>query len=224
MRGEENRVSSGRIRGLYIITPELDDTVSLLLKVKAALEGGAAVVQYRNKRSSAGKRIEHAIALAALCEKHGAVFIINDDVKLAFEVEADGVHLGKTDGDITAARRKLGANRLIGASCYDRLDLAEAAVGAGADHIAFGSVFASSTKPNVVRAPLELFAQAHHLKVPMIAIGGITAENATPVIAAGADALAVISDIFDAPDINARAHAYQSLFSATRVTNLTPHP
>ncbi len=224
MRGEENRDSSGRIRGLYIITPELDDTVSLLLKVKAALEGGAVVVQYRNKRSSAGKRIEHAIALAALCEKHGAVFIINDDVKLAFEVEADGVHLGKTDGDITVARKKLGANRLIGASCYDRLDLAEAAVGAGADHIAFGSVFASSTKPNAVRAPLELFAHARHLKVPMIAIGGITAENATPVVTAGADALAVISDIFDAPDINARARAYQSLFSATRVTNLTPHP
>ena len=201
-----------QIRGLYVITPELDDTIALLLKVKAALEGGAAVVQYRNKKSSSPKRIEHAIALAALCEKHGATFIVNDDVKLAFEVDADGVHLGKADGDITAARKKLGANKRIGASCYDRPELAEAAVGAGADHIAFGAVFASTTKPNAVRASLDLFNQARHLNVPMVAIGGITAENAAPVLTAGAHALAVISDVFDAADVKARARAYASLF------------
>ena len=207
--GDERR---SQIRGLYVITPEIDDTIALLLKVKAALEGGAAVVQYRNKRSSSSRRVEHAIALAALCEKHGATFIVNDDVRLAFEVDADGVHLGKTDGDITAARKKLGANKLIGASCYDRLELAEAAVGAGADHIAFGAVFASSTKPNAVRASLNLFNQARHLNVPMVAIGGITAENAAPVLTAGAHALAVISDVFDTTDVKVRAQAYASLF------------
>ena len=201
-----------RIHGLYAIAPEIDDTLALLLKVKAALEGGARMVQYRNKQSPANKRIEHAIALAALCQKHSATFIINDDLKLAWEVEADGVHLGKTDGDIATARKKLGPNKLIGASCYDQLDLAHAAIGAGADYLAFGSVFASSTKPHAARAPLALFAAAKQFKVPLVAIGGITVANAPEVIVAGADATAVIASLFDAPDIRARATEFTALF------------
>ncbi len=206
-----------KIAGLYAITPEADDgvagTARLLAAVAAALQGGARVVQYRNKRAAPAARLEHALGLSALCAKHGAVFIVNDDVDLALEVEADGVHLGKSDGDIARARKRLGPSRLLGASCYDDLALASAAHAAGADHLAFGSVFASSTKPGAVRAPLSLFAQARAFNLPLVAIGGITTGNAGDVIAAGADALAVISDLFDAPDVRARAARFTQLFT-----------
>jgi thiamine-phosphate pyrophosphorylase len=201
-----------RIRGLYAITPDWRDTVKLVLAAKAALEGGARVLQYRNKAASNSQRTEHAIALAALCDKFGATFIVNDHIDLALEVDAHGVHLGGEDGDLAAARKKLGPKKLLGASCYNRLELAQAAKDAGADHIAFGAVYASSSKPAAVRAPLELFAQAKSLGLPMVAIGGITFDNAKPVVDAGANALAVITDIFDAPDIAARARLYTPLF------------
>jgi thiamine-phosphate pyrophosphorylase len=201
------------IAGLYIITPDWRDTVKLLVAAKAALEGGAKVLQYRNKVVSMGQRLEHALALSALCNKFGAAFIVNDHVDLALEVDADGVHLGGTDGDLRAARKKIGPKKLLGASCYNRLELAQAAREAGADHIAFGSIHASPSKPAAVRAPLALFGQAKSLGLPMVAIGGITAENAPPVLAAGAAALAVISDIFEAPDIGARARQYTALFN-----------
>jgi len=204
--------AAARIRGLYVITPDWRDTLKLIMSSKAALEGGAKVLQYRNKVAAPSQRIEHAIALAALCQKFGATFIVNDHLDLALEVDADGVHLGGSDGELSAARKKLGAKKLLGASCYNRLDLAQAAKQAGADHIAFGSIYASASKPAAVRAPLELFAQARPLGLPMVAIGGITAANAQPVIGAGADALAVITDIFDAPDIAARARQFGALF------------
>lgn len=226
------------IAGLYAITPESyagrgsgsagssdgsngstgtagaagQDTARLLIAVRAAVEGGARVVQYRNKHAARPTRLEHAIGLAAVCAKFGALFIVNDDVELALEVEADGVHLGKSDGDITKARKRLGPQRLLGASCYNDLALAQAAHAAGADHIAFGSMFASGTKPGAVRAPLSLFVQAQSLKLPLVAIGGITAANAGEVIAAGASAVAVIADLFDAPDIGARAAQFAALF------------
>jgi len=205
--------AAARMRGLYVITPDWRDTVKLLLAAKAALEGGAKVLQYRNKVATSGQRLEHALALAALCDKFGAIFIINDHLELALEVDADGLHLGGTDGDLRAARKKLGEGKLLGASCYDRLDLAQAARAAGADHLAFGSIYASPSKPAAVRAPLELFGQARGLGLPLVAIGGITADNASPVIAAGADAVAVISDIFEAPDITARARQFAALFA-----------
>ena len=205
--------AAARMRGLYVITPDWRDTVKLLLAAKAALEGGAKVLQYRNKVATSGQRLEHALALAALCDKFGAIFIINDHLELALEVDADGLHLGGTDGDLRAARKKLGEGKLLGASCYDRLDLAQAARAAGADHLAFGSIYASPSKPAAVRAPMELFGQARGLGLPLVAIGGITADNASPVIAAGADAVAVISDIFEAPDITARARQFAALFA-----------
>jgi thiamine-phosphate pyrophosphorylase len=133
-------------------------------------------------------------------------------VALALKVDAQGVHLGREDGDLAAARRQLGG-KLIGASCYDRLELAQSAVAKGADYIAFGSVFASSTKPQALRAPLSLFREARALGVPLCAIGGITLENAPQLVAAGADLLAVISDVFDAPDITARCRQYAKAFS-----------
>lgn len=211
MNQAANRPTS-HIRGLYAITPDWRDTVKLVLAAKAALEGGARVLQYRNKVAAKSQRLEHAIALAALCEKFGVTFIVNDHIDLALEVDADGVHLGGDDGDLAAARKKLGPKKLLGASCYNRLELAQAAKEAGADHIAFGSIYASVSKPAAVRAPLELFAQAKSLGLPMVAIGGITVDNAKAVVDAGADALAVITDIFDAPDIAARARLYTPLF------------
>ena len=200
------------VAGLYAITPDWDDTGRLLGAVAAALAGGARVLQYRNKRVDRQRRLEQALGLSALANQAGAAFIVNDDVELALEVDADGVHLGETDGDIARARKRLGPARLIGASCYNRLDLAAPALAAGADHIAFGSMFASATKPSARRAPLDLFAQARHLNVPLVAIGGITTENAAPVVAAGASAVAVISDLFEAADVAAQARRFAGLF------------
>lgn len=200
-------------RGLYAITPEETDTARLVALVRAALDGGAAAVQYRNKSAAAALRRDHARALVALCRARGVPLIVNDDLELAIAAGADGLHLGATDGELAAARRRLGPHRLLGASCYDSLERAIAAVQEGADHVAFGSVFASPTKPGAVRAPLTLFAAARRaLDRRLVAIGGITVENAPAVIEAGADAIAVISALFDAPDVAERARAFQRLF------------
>ena len=205
-------MSRKAIAGLYAITPDWDDTARLFGAVAAALAGGARVLQYRNKHVDRQRRLEQALGLSALANKAGATFIVNDDVELALEVDADGVHLGETDGDIARARKRLGARKLIGASCYNRLELAAPALAAGADHIAFGSVFASATKPSARRAPLDIFAQARRLNVPLVAIGGITTTNAAQVIAAGAAAVAVISDLFEASDVAAQAQRFADLF------------
>jgi thiamine-phosphate pyrophosphorylase len=191
------------MRGLYAVTPE---GPRLIEKVRAALEGGIALLQFRRKR---GTR-EEAEEIARLARDYRVPLIVNDDIELALAVGADGAHLGREDGDLFIARTKL-TGRILGASCYDRLELATTAVAAGADYVAFGSVFASPTKPGAVRAPLSLFA--NDLGVPKCAIGGITLDNAPQLIAAGADLLAVISDLFDAPDITARARAYAKLFA-----------
>jgi thiamine-phosphate pyrophosphorylase len=192
-----------RLRGLYAVTPEGPGVIG---KVRQALEGGIGVLQYRRKQE---KSVDEAKELLALARRSGVPFIVNDDIELALELGADGVHLGREDGDLPAARKRLGA-KLLGASCYDRLDLARAAVAAGADYVAFGSVFPSPTKPVAVRAPFSLLK--NDLRVPVCAIGGITLHNAPQVIAAGADMVAVISDLFDAPDIARRAAAYGKLF------------
>src|SRR5277367_4546097 len=202
------------IAGLYVLTPELADTGTLVARVAAAIAGGAGVVQYRNKLGAAGLRREQALALRALCRAQRVIFIVNDDVDLAREVAADGVHLGRDDGEMTTARQALGEEAIIGASCYDSLDAAERAVAAGASYIAFGSFFASRVKPQAVRAPLSLLTAAKaRWDVPVVAIGGITAANAPALIAAGADALAVISAVFDAADIAAAAAAFQLAFA-----------
>jgi thiamine-phosphate pyrophosphorylase len=193
-----------RLRGLYAITP--DDAA----RVEEALACGAlCALQYRAKAARAAERLREAERLARLCRVHGVPFIVNDDLELALAVQADGVHLGREDGELGAARARL-PGRLLGASCYDRAELARRAVAAGADYVAFGSVFASPTKPAAVRAPLALFAL--ELGVPKVAIGGITLENAPQVLAAGADCVAVITDLFAAPDVAARARAYGRLF------------
>jgi len=197
-----------KLRGLYAITPEAGETELLPAKVALALEGGIAMLQYRRKSEQS---VPEARVLAALCRARGVPFIVNDDLELALAAGADGVHLGRDDGDFASARSKL-KGKLLGVSCYGSLDAARAAVAAGADYVAFGSVFASPTKPAAVRAPLSLFSEARPLGVPVVAIGGITLGNAPQLLKAGADALAVISDLFDAPDIAGRARAYGKLF------------
>jgi thiamine-phosphate pyrophosphorylase len=198
------------MRGLYPITPDMADTNALLLKVEEALKAGVAMLQYRNKAISKDKRLLQAKELAALARGYGVPLIVNDDVEIALAVGANGAHIGKDDGDLGAARARL-AGKILGASCYDSLESARAAVRAGADYVAFGSVFPSPTKPDAKRAPLSVFR--HDLGVPLCAIGGITLENAPAVIAAGASLLGVITDVFDAPDIGARANQYRKLFS-----------
>lgn len=198
-----------KLQGLYAITPERADRHELAARVRAALEGGIAALQYRRKALA---RLDEANSLAALCRAKRVPFIVNDDIELALACGADGVHLGRDDGDLRAARARM-KGKLLGISCYASLDNARAAVDAGADYVAFGSVYASPTKPAAVRAPLSLFDQARPLGVPLAAIGGITLENAPALLAAGADALAVISDLFDASDIAARARAYAKLFT-----------
>lgn len=199
------------IKGLYAITPDTADRDELLRRVEACLEGGAGVVQYRNKESGV-PHAELALALAQCCRAHGVPFIVNDDVALALAVGADGVHLGQDDGDWAAARARLGPDRIIGVSCYASLARALEAEQAGADYVAFGSMFPSPTKPHAPHAPLGLLAEARRqLGIPIVAIGGISLHNAAQVLQAGADAVAVISAVFEAPDVQAAAREFSQL-------------
>ena len=203
------------INGLYLVTPDCDDTDLLCTLVEQALQGCAAIVQYRHKTASETLRVEQASALLGLCRRANIPLLINDHVTLAAELDADGVHVGQEDQAIDAARAVLGSGKIIGASCYNRFELAEQAQAAGADYVAFGACYPSPTKPHAPRATAALFTRARQsLAVPVVGIGGITLENAPPLIAAGANALAVISDIFQAVDITARCRQYQSLFAA----------
>jgi thiamine-phosphate pyrophosphorylase len=195
-----------RLRGLYAITPPALE----FARVEEALASGAlCALQYRAKDAAAALRRREAERLLERCRAYGVPLIVNDDLELALAIGAHGVHLGREDGDLAAARARL-PGRLLGASCYDRPELALRAVAAGADYVAFGAVFPSPTKPSAVRAPLALIAR--ELGVARVAIGGITLDNAPRVLAAGADCLAVITDLFGAPDVAARARQYRSLF------------
>jgi thiamine-phosphate pyrophosphorylase len=199
---------------LYALTPDRSDTGAMIECVAAALDGGATAIQYRNKAAAPKLRLQQALALRALCAGRGATFIINDDIDLARAVDADGVHLGRGDATIAMARARLGDAALVGVSCYDSLERAEAAVAAGADYIAFGSFFPSNTKPDAVRAELPLLSTAKaRWKVPVVAIGGITPGNTGALIDAGADAVAVISALFDAGDVAAAARSFVALFN-----------
>ncbi len=203
-----------RLRGLYAITPnQLGTGIDLSAAVALALRGGAQLIQYRDKSTDLRRRLEQAAALRTLCRAAGVPLIINDDIELARLVGADGVHLGRDDADPAAARARLGPQALIGVSCYAAYARAEAARRAGADYVAFGSFFPSPTKPLAVRAGTELLRLARReLGLPVVAIGGITSENGRALVNAGADMLAVISAVFDRPDIAAAARAFASLF------------
>jgi thiamine-phosphate pyrophosphorylase len=198
--------------GVYALTPECADTARLLRMVEAALKGGAAAVQYREKTGDVALRFEQASELLPLCRKYNAPLIINDDIRLADLSGADGVHIGREDASLREARIILGPEKIVGVSCYQSLPEAREAQSRGADYVAFGSFYPSPTKPQALRASLQLLHEAAELKVPVVAIGGITAENALEVIDAGADAIAVISALFDAPDIERAARELDRLF------------
>jgi thiamine-phosphate pyrophosphorylase len=212
-----SKLANPSLRGLYAITPDNTGTDTLLVRVEAALRGGARIVQYRDKRRSDAQKVEIAQALGALCRRFRARFIVNDSLALARAVDADGVHLGADDGNLAAARMALGPGKLLGASCYADFELARAAVAAGAAYVAFGAVYPSPTKPHAFPAPHSLFGRCRdELRVPACAIGGITQDNAPALLKAGADLLAVIGDLFETPDIESRALAYQQLFEGER--------
>jgi thiamine-phosphate pyrophosphorylase len=204
-----------RLHGLYAIADShYLDAARFVPAVRAALAGGARVIQYRDKKSDPATRERLARELNALCRELGVPFIINDDVALARAVGAAGVHLGRDDPHIREARAALGSEAIIGVSCYNELDRARAAERAGADYVAFGRFFPSRTKSQAVPATPELLRAARAaLKIPIVAIGGITPENGGTLITAGADALAVIEGVFGQSDIRAAAEGYATLFN-----------
>jgi thiamine-phosphate pyrophosphorylase len=211
-RPERRRERIRRLFGLYAVTPDLADTGTLVERVEAAVAGGAKAIQYRNKSADAALRRRQAQALAALARRHGALLVINDDPALCEAVDADGVHVGRDDGSVEAARRIVGEERIVGVSCYDEFALAESAVAAGADYVAFGSFFPSSVKPDACRADVSLLRRAKTLGIPVVAIGGIDATNVGPLVQAGAAAAAVISAVFDADDVTGAARAIAAAF------------
>lgn len=199
-------------RGLYVITDSTLLEGRLLTAVESALRGGAVVVQYRDKSGDSNKRRQEASALLALCHDYHVPLLINDDVALARSIHADGVHLGLQDGSLLEARQRLGKDTLIGATCHNRLENARTAKQQGASYLAFGAMFPSNTKPDVPLASPALLTEARHLELPLVAIGGIKADNAAPLIAAGAHNLAVISHLWLADDIETEARRFAQLF------------
>jgi thiamine-phosphate pyrophosphorylase len=199
-------------RGLYLLTPDEADTDRLLDRVRPLLAAGVAMLQYRNKSADGALRRRQAAALLPLCREFATPLLINDDWRLAADLGAHGAHLGRDDGELTAARRALGAAAILGASCYDRIDLAERATNAGASYAAFGAFFTSGTKPGARRAEPRLLSDAARLALPRVAIGGVTPDNGRLLVSAGADLLAVIGAVFDARDPVAVVHAFHSCF------------
>lgn len=201
------------LNGLYAITPDWGDTPRLIAVTEAILKGGCRLLQYRNKTATPCHRDEQAVALRGLTRRYGARLIVNDDIDLALACEADGAHLGGEDGDLAAARQRLGPDRLLGASCYQSLAVAESAAAAGADYIAFGSFFPSTTKPLAGRAdPTLIAATKAKFALPVATIGGITLDNAAALVAGGADLLAVIAAVYNAGDPERASRAFQLFF------------
>ena len=201
------------IKGLYAVTPDEPDTDVLLAKVEAALLGGINILQYRNKQANHKLLTQQAQAILHLCRQYNVPLIINDSVKLCLTLDADGVHIGAEDGNLSEVRTRLGPNKILGASCYNRFDLALTAQQAGADYVAFGACFASTTKPNAPVASLDLFKLAQaQLHIPTVAIGGITLTNVLQAIDAGASAIAVINAIFNSSDVKLSTQQFAQLF------------
>jgi len=208
-----SRFGAQGISQLYAVTPDEPNTQLLCTKVEAALKGGASLLQYRNKTAEGNLRLQQASALLVLCRSYNVPLVINNHLDLCAQIDADGLHLGATDCSLSAARRLLGDGKIIGASCYNQLDLALKAQAEGASYVAFGACFATNTKPNAVNAPLDLFVEAKkNIHIPLVAIGGITPENVKQVKQAGADAIAVVNALFSAEDIQHTAQQFISIF------------
>ncbi|MGB0282462.1 MAG: thiamine phosphate synthase [Neptuniibacter sp.] len=204
-----------KLSGLYGITDQqlMPDLASLLTQVEKSLKGGAEIIQYRDKSSDLKKRVEQASALNTLCKKHNALLLINDDAGLAAGIGAAGVHLGQSDGAVAEAREMLGPDAIIGVTCHDSIQLAEKAAAEGADYVAFGAFFPSKTKPNANPAPISLLQEAKaKVQLPIVAIGGISVDNADQIISAGADMVAVIHALYAQNNITATATQFHQLF------------
>lgn len=203
------------MQGLYLVTPDWDDTAALLARTEAALGAGVALLQYRHKTATPQLRQEQAAALLVLCRRHGVPFIINDHVELCRELGADGVHVGGTDLSVAQARASVGPDKIVGASCYGDLQLAIDAERAGASYVAFGGFYPSRVKRYAVTTPPSIIDDAlAAVRVPCVVIGGMTPENAAPLMARGAHMVAAISSVYGAPDPAAAARAFGEL--ATR--------
>lgn len=201
------------MKGLYLVTPDWDDTGRLLAVTKAAMEGGVVLLQYRHKTADPALRREQATALLALCRQFDRPFIINDHVELALEIGADGVHVGGTDATVSAVRAQIGGERILGASCYGDLELAKAAHAAGASYVAYGGFYPSKVKKYPVTTALDILKQSRDaVPLPSVVIGGMTPQNAVPLIAAGADMVAAISSVYLADDPRQAAQAFVALF------------
>ena len=206
-----------KLRGLYAITDSQLLAGRFLSHVEAALEGGVCLLQYRDKSDDAARRLREAEGLLKLCERYGTQVLINDDAELAARLGV-GVHLGQTDGPLTPARALLGRQAIIGSTCHASLELAAQAASEGASYVAFGRFFNSVTKPGAPAANIELLEQARaQVKLPIAVIGGITLDNAAPLVAHGADLLAVIHGLFgadSAQEVTRRARAFNALFAS----------
>jgi len=206
-------MKDARFHGVYAITDPVLCGEHLIDKVLAAIQGGIRILQYRNKQASLADQFEEAKKLLSLCQQHDVLFIINDDLDLASEINADGVHLGQQDRTLLEARQQLGNEKIIGISCNNRFDYALAAQQEGADYIAFGRFFSSMTKPQAPQAEIGLLQRAENeLQIPVVAIGGISPDNGRSLIEAGADMLAVIHGIFGQADVRLAAQRYAELF------------
>jgi thiamine-phosphate pyrophosphorylase len=207
------------MRGLYLVTPNWIDTGRMLACTRAALEGGAALVQYRNKDAGEDLRHEQAAALLALCRQHGVALVINDHLPLCIALDADGVHVGGTDLPVAAARAALGPDKIVGASCYGDLALARAAARAGASYAAFGGFYPSPVKQYSFSTASEILEQARReIALPLVVIGGMTPVNAAPLVARGADMVAAITSVYAAADPGAAARDFGQLFAPERKT------
>jgi thiamine-phosphate pyrophosphorylase len=208
------------VKGLYVVTPDWEDTDRLVEVTRLALQGGAAVVQYRNKTASDELRREQAARLVRLCEEFGRPLIVNDHVQLCIDVAADGVHVGELDDSVARAREAVGPGKIVGGSCYGHLDLARAASESGATYIAFGGFYPSRVKKYPVTTPARIIRDAKAaFGKPVCVIGGMTAQNAAPLIAEGADMVAAISTIYMAEDPERAAREIATLFDAYSSTS-----
>jgi thiamine-phosphate pyrophosphorylase len=201
------------MQGLYLVTPNWDDTDRLLAATRAALEGGAALVQYRHKDASPGLRAEQGAALLALCRRYGRPLVINDHVALCQQLDADGVHLGAGDTALALARTALGPGKIVGASCYGELELARAARNAGASYVAFGGFYPSPVKKySFVTDPALVELARREFALPLVVIGGMTPSNAGTLVARGANMVAAITSVYGAPCPRAAAREFAALF------------
>jgi thiamine-phosphate pyrophosphorylase len=203
------------MKGLYLVTPDWDDTAQLLRTTEAALRGGAALVQYRHKTADEAQRREQAECLLALCRSYRVPLVINDFVDLCVALDADGVHVGGTDAAVAEVRAAVGPGKIVGASCYGDLQLARNARDAGASYVAFGGFYPSRVKKYPVTTAPEIVAQSKaEIALPVVVIGGMTQHNAAPLVAKGADMVAAISSVYSAGDPELAARDFSSLFTA----------